>query len=163
MKTYNKNKSVISSGIVLNFRTQGVEQNFKTEAFGRLKWTIERADFGKQTARGWKGYIVKQGNKVAFKCNWLRDFKPTVRHLEQTFSGDKTLSSEFYDICKTGDIWGFNNRLFSAGTIATLESVIVKKVATLSDIPQRKESKHDRIKRLARAKKVAEKKARLGL
>ena len=159
----NKNKSEIAKGIVLKFKTQGVEQNYDTETFGRFKWTREKAPFGRMTAHGWKGYIIRQGGKIAFKCNWLRDFKPAVRHLEQTFSGDKELSSEFYDIAKTGDIWGFNDRLFSKETIKTLENIIVKKVATLQDIPQRKESERDRTNRLLRAKKVLAKKIKLGL
>ena len=100
---------------------------------------------------------------MAFKCNWLRDFKPTIRHLEQTFSGNHEISSEFYDITKTGDIWGFNNRLFTDDTIKTLEDTIIKKVAKLQDIPERKESKADRTKRILRAKKVLAKKIKLGL
>ena len=163
MKTYNKNKSPIARGIVLNFRTFGTEQNITYTAHGLFSWSIEKADFGKMTSRGWKGYIVKQGNKVAFKCNWLRDFKPTIRHLEQTFSGDKSVSSEFYDVCKTGDIWGFNSRIIAQSTIALLEDTIIRKVAKLQDIPTRKESKSDRTKRLLRAKKVQAKKIARGL
>ena len=56
-----------------------------------------------------------------------------------------------------------NERLFSEDTINTLQGVINHSVKTLRDIPQRKVSKADRVKRLARAKKVAEKRARLGL
>ena len=159
----NKNKLDIARGIILNFKTFGSEERILLGAKGRFNWTIEKNPRGKQTAHGWKGYIVKSNNHLAFKCNWLRDFKPAIRHLELTFSGNSEVSSEFYDICKTGDIYQLNTRLFSEDTITTLETAINHTVATLGDIPQRKESKHDRIKRLARAKKVLAKKIKLGL
>ena len=165
MKTLNnnKNKADIAIGVVLKFKVHGTEQAILQGAKGRFSWTIEKNPLGKQTAHGWKGYIVKQNNKVAFKCNWLRDFKPAIRHLEVTFSGNSEVSSEFYDICRTGDIYQLNIKLFSEDTIATLEEAINHKVALLGDIPRRKESKHDRIKRLARAKKVLAKKQALGI
>ncbi len=162
MKT-NKNKHSISTGIILNFKTYGSEERILLGAKGRFKWTIEKNPLGKQTAHGYKGYIVKQNGQIAFKCNWLRDFKPAIRHLEVTFSGNKEVSSEFYDICKTGDIYQINTRLFSDETIATLETAINHKVAEIGTIPSRKESKHDRIKRLKRAQKVLDKKIKLGL
>lgn len=155
-------KHIISQGIKLNFRVHGTEQDITETAHGRFSWTITKNPRGRQTAHGWKGYIVRQNGKIAFKCNWLRDFKPTVRHLEMTYYGNADLK-EFYDICKTGDIYQMNTRLFSQDTINTLQGVINHKVAKLHDIPTRKESKHDRIKRLARAKKIADKKAKLGL
>lgn len=158
-----KNKSHISQGIILNFRTYGSEERILIGARGRLSWTIEKNPRGRQTSHGWKGYIIKQGGKVAFKCNWLRDFKPAIRHLEVTFSGNSAVSSEFYDICKSGDIYQLNTRLFSSDTITALETAINHSVKLLGDIPKRKESKHDRIKRLMRAQKVLAKKIKLGL
>ena len=158
MKT---NKHIISQGIKLNFRRHSL-QNVLEEAHGRFSWTIEKNPNGKETAYGYKGYIVRQNGKIAFKCNWLRDFKPAVRHLEQTYYGDADLK-EFYDICKTGDIYQMNNSLFSEDTINTLQGVINHKVKTLREIPQRKESKTDRLKRLARAKKLLAKKQLRGL
>lgn len=153
------NKHKVSKGVILNLRVKGIWSEEELP-HGRFNWEIKKAKWGKMTSYGWKGYIVTTNKQLAFKCNWLRDFKPAIRHLEMTYRGEAILQ-EFYDICKTGDIWGFSTRLFNPETITILEDMIKHKVNTLTEIPTRKESKHDRIKRLDRAKRNEEKRVRI--